>query len=172
MKFRLAILVVVALVASCITLTSGAITTFKAGPFNVSVDIGMPCNDINIKEPTRTETISGNSFTDYYVIICDVALELIRYDEDVFQRNTPFSPDAVRNMILTAGASEDTILVYPREINSKSIAVGSGYIPKYDETVYTAGFIISPKSLCYIYVFGNGTKMVSAMKSIRITEAA
>jgi hypothetical protein len=51
-------------------------------------------------------------------------------------------------------------------------AVGSAYIPKSGKTFYTARYYASPKSLGYIYIIDNETMMISALKTIKVTEAA
>jgi hypothetical protein len=54
------IVMFVASAVFCVILASGTVTTFKTGPFTGSVDLGIPCNDTNIKEPEQTETLSEN----------------------------------------------------------------------------------------------------------------
>jgi len=46
MKIKFFIVMLVILAAYCVTLASGEVTTFKTGPFTVSVDLDMPCNDM------------------------------------------------------------------------------------------------------------------------------
>jgi hypothetical protein len=157
----------------CVTLASGTVNTFKTGPFTGNVDLGMPCDDINISKPVQAEEISGESYTDYNVIMCDALISIRRYDKPtVYPDVNPFV-SGVTSTLLSHGADKDTVMVYPREINSKSGAVGSGYFPKYGSTEYDAGFYVSPpKSYCYIYIMDNETRMISALKTIHITEAA
>lgn len=84
----------------------------------------------------------------------------------------PFGTSSATHNLLNFGADKDTINVYDRKINSPSGAVGSGYISKSDSTLFAAGFYVSPKSLCWIYLKDNQTEMISALKTIHVTEAA
>ena len=168
MKIELVLVVVLA--AFCVTLASG--TTFKTGPFTGSVDLGMPCNHTNISKPVSSETLGGAGYSNYIATICTATIAITRYDNDTFNLTTPFGTSSVTRNLLKIGADKDTLDVYDREINSQSGAVGSGYISKSDLTLYTAGFYVSPKSVCWIYLTGNQTEMISALKTIHVTEAA
>ena len=59
------VVMVMALAVFCITLAYGTVTTFKTGPFSVSVDLGVPCNDTNISKPAQSEWLNGNKDIDY-----------------------------------------------------------------------------------------------------------
>jgi hypothetical protein len=166
------IVFVVIAAAFCVTLASGTVTTFKTGPFTGSVDLGMSCNDNNISKPVHAEEISGESYTDYSMIICDALIELRMYDKATVYSDTNSFVSGVTSTLLRHGADKDSVNVYSREINSKPGAVGSGYLTKYGSTEYDAGFYVSPKSYCYIYIMNNETQMVSALKTIHLTEAA
>jgi hypothetical protein len=173
MKIKFFAFVVVALAAFCVTLASGNVTTFKTWPFTVSVDLGMPCNDVNISKPVQGEEISGESYTDYSAIMCHALISIRKYYQPTAFSNTNLFVSGVTSTLLSHGADKDTIVAYPREINSESGAVGSGYLTKYGSTEYDAGFYVSPpKSYCYIYIMNNETAMVSALKTIHVTEAA
>lgn len=166
------IALVVALMASLCVSASDTTTKFKTGPFTGSVDLGMSCDDINISKPVQGEWLSGLSYTGYDVKMCGVYIEFYRYDNPTLDLNANTFGTSITSSLLSSGANKDTISLYDREINSKSGAVGSGYIPKYDYTKYMAGFYVSPKSYCYISIWDNETKMVSALKTINVTEAA
>jgi hypothetical protein len=165
------IVVVVVVMTSLCVFASDTATTFKTGPFTGSIDLGMLCNDINASKPVQTETLGGDSYTRYVVMICGVEIDLTRYDKDTFESTTTWD-DGVASTLVGSGADKDTIAVYDREINSKPGAVGKGYVPKFEGTLYTAGFYVSPKTKCYITIWDNETKMISAIKSIHIAEAA
>jgi hypothetical protein len=97
-------------------------------------------------------------------------IDLTRYDEDIFDLTDAFDTSVVTSKLLSSGADKDTISVYARKINSKPGAVGSGYIPKSDSTKYIAGFPVSPNSVCWITIWDNKAKMISILKTIKITE--
>jgi hypothetical protein len=170
--FKCFIALVVALMASFCVSASDTTTKFKTGPFTGSVDLGVPCNDTNIIEPRQGETLSGDNYTEYVILMCGVSIILTRYDKDLFDLTTAYgTSDATRNLI-NSGADKDTIVVYDREINSKSGAVGSGYVPRVGAIEYMAFFNISPKSKGYIFIWGNQTAVISALKTIHVTENA
>ena len=146
-------------------------TKFKTGPFTVSVDLGMPCNDINISKPVQDELLSGASYTQYLATTCGAFIQFMRYDTAPGW-SEDFGTSDVRSTLLQMGADKDTIAVNERTISGKSGSVGSGYIPKNDKSFYTAGFYVSPKSVCWIYILGNETEMKSILKTIKVTEAA
>jgi hypothetical protein len=163
-------------------LASGAVTTFKTGPFTVSVDLGMSCNDTNISKPVKTDELSGLSYTTFPVRMCGVAVDLIKYEsKNTFDLTKPFgtltqthllqSPRSMTGTLVQLGVEENTYKYYIREINSEQGVVGFGYIPKYNSTFYVAGFYVSPKSECWIYLKDNQTEMTSALKTIHVKEA-
>ena len=166
------VLLCVVLAAFFVTLASSTVTTFKTGPFTVSVDLGVPCNDTNISKPEASELLSGRSYTVFDVNMCKAHLYLRRYDKDIFDSTTSYSTSSIKSELIRKGADKDTIDLYDRTIDGKSGAAGRGYVPKYDERVYIAGFIVSPKSYCLINLWDNETMMISALKTIHITEAA
>jgi hypothetical protein len=161
----------VALMASLSVSASDTTTKFKTGPFTVSVDLGMQCNDINISKPAPNELLSGDSYTSYSATGCNALIEFIRLDT-LPNWSADFPTDSVRSELLKRGADKDTISLYDRTIDDKSGAVGSGYLPKSEKNLYIAGFYVSPKSVCWIHIYSNETKMISALKTIHVTEAA
>jgi len=169
---KVELVLVVVLAAFCVTLASGTVTTFKTGPFTGSVDLGMPCNHTNISKPVSSEDLGGAGYTNYIATICTATIAITRYDKDIFNLTTPFGTSSVNRNLLKFGADKDAIKVYDREINSQSGAVGSGYISKSGLTLYAAGFYVSPKSVCWIYLKDNETEMISALKTFHVTEAA
>ena len=74
------VVMVVALAAFCVTLASGTATTFKTGPFSISVDLGVPCNDTNISKPAQSEWLNGNRYIDYNTSTCGVSIFLTTTD--------------------------------------------------------------------------------------------
>jgi hypothetical protein len=171
MKIKFSIVMLVILAAFCVTLASGTVTTFKTGPFSVSVDLGTACNDTNISKPVSSEDLGGDSYTVYDVFLCNAQLYINRHDKDTFDLTSAFPTTYIHSDLVINGADKDTIALYDRTIDGKLGAAGSGYVPKIDKTLYEAAFYVSPKSYCYIYVWGNQTMMVSALKTIHITEA-
>lgn len=148
--------------------------SFQTGPFNVSVDLGRPCGDINISKPTQSELLSGDKYVGYVAYVCDVIFSFTKYDKEMFKTNEEFGSDAIAYDILVGiyGADERTLNVAERKIDGRSGAVGSGYVPKYGARIYAAGFILSPKAVGHIILRGNESEMISALKTIHITEAA
>jgi hypothetical protein len=171
-KSKFFVVMVVVLTAFCVTLASGTVTTFKTGPFTVSVDLGELCTDINISKPIPSESIGGDTYTLYKMSGCEVALQIKRYDNLDFDTTSAFGAEGVTKDLLYAGADKDAISIFNREINGMPGAVGSAYIPNSKSTFYTARYYVSPKSLGYIYVQDNETKMISALKTIHVTENA
>ena len=104
--------------------------------------------------------------------MCNIFMFIRKYDKSQFDWTNAFGTQAVTNTLIYGGADKDTINVYDREINSKSGAVGSGYITKSGSTRYIAAFYVSPKSMCYIYIWDNQSMMISALKTINVTETA
>jgi hypothetical protein len=177
MNIKFLAVVVVVLTVFCVTLASSSVTTFKTGPFNVSVDLGISCNDINILKPEKSEMPGGISNTNYQVNMFgnSVSIILTRSDKnayDITKAGTSAMTSAITSAFLKGGADKDTLHVTDREIDSKPGIVGSGYLPQFGSTMYTGVFFTSPKSKCTIGVMGNQTMMASALKTIHVTEAA
>jgi hypothetical protein len=172
MEIKFLVVMFVALAVFCVTLASGTITTFKTGPFNISVDLGMPpCKDINISKPVSTEGISGNSYTKYDVLACGTTIRIMRLNNGITNLTTAFTTGGLNSDLITSGADNSTINLYSRTIDGKFGAVGSGYVPENHVELYHAGFYVSPKSLCWIYVWNNQTMMASVLETIHVTEA-
>ncbi len=165
---------VAVVLASIFSIASASDTTtkFKTGPFMVSVDLGMPCNDTNISKPVSSEDLGGAGYTKYDTRVCGLMISILRADKDKYDLTSSFGTSTISPGLTKSGADKGTIALYDRTIDGKSGAVGSGYVPKSDENLYCAGFYVSPKSFCYIYVWGNETMMISTLKTIHIMEAA
>lgn len=162
-------LFIVAVASFCVS-ASDTTTKFQTGPFTVSVDLGVPCNDVNISKPASTESLGGESYTVYDTSACGVEIWIKRCNKDTF--TTAFPTAAINAVLVQDGADKDTIALYDRTIDGKSGAAGSGYVPKFEKTIYLGAFAISAKSLCYITIWDNQTMMVSALKTIHVKEAA
>ena len=171
MRFKFLVVVVVAFAAFCFALASGTVTTFKTGPFNVSVDLGMPCDDININKPVHGEWSDGTRYTDYTTKVCGDLIILTRTENAYYDLSGKFSTDTVTSDLIDLGADEDTISVYQRKIDGLPGAVGSGYMPEYGVTIYEASYYVSHKAAGHVVIMNNQTKMLSAIKTIHVTEA-
>jgi len=174
---QIELILVAVVLTSFFSIASASSTsnTFKTGPFTVSVDLGTPCNDTNISKPVSSEDLGGNSYTDYDTNLCNAEIWIRQWGKNTthsFDLISPFSTSDINIALMSRGADKDTIELYSRTIDGKPGAAGKGYVPKSDKWRFIAGFYISSKSYCYLYVSGNETKMISALKSIHITEAA
>ena len=161
----------VALAVFCITLAYGTVTTFKTGPFSVSVDLGIPCNDTNISNPAQSEWLNGNRHIDYNMSACGVSIFLTTTDNANNDVNNDFDTGITKNDLLKLGADKETINVSERKINGWPGALGSGYVSKYGLTIYEADFYVNPKTVGHILLDNNETEIVSALKTIHVTEA-
>jgi len=174
---QIELILVAVVLTSIFSIASASDTTtkFKTGPFSVSVDLGMPCNDTNISKPVSSEDLGGNSYTDYDTNLCNAEIWIRQWGKDTtqsFDLISPFSTSDINSGLLGRGADKDTITIFARKIDGKPAAAGKGYVSKFDKWRYIAGFHISSKSYCYIWVWGNETTMISALKTIHVTEAA
>jgi hypothetical protein len=165
------VVMVVALAAFCVTLASGTVTTFKTGPFNVSVDLGVPCNDTNISKPAQSELVNGNRYIDYNTSACGVSISLTKTENANYDLNS-FDTGTTKDDLLKLGADKETINVSERKINGWPGALGSGYVSKYGSTVYEADFYVNPQIVGHILLDNNETEIISALKTIHVTEAA
>ena len=172
LETKLLFFIIVVSVAFCVELASGTTTLFKTGPFTGIVDLGMPCNEIDIQKPVQGEMLIGGNYTNYDVIMCKVWIELTRRDKGTIDLTQPFGTSDITRALLQLGSDKESINVYEREIDSMPGAVGLGYIPEFGSTEYIAGFDVSPTSYCYIYILGNETQMTSLLKAIHISETA
>jgi hypothetical protein len=161
----------VALAVFCITLACGTVTTFKTGPFSVSVDLGIPCNDTNISKTAQSEWLNGNRYIDYNTSACGVSIFLTTTDNANNDVNNDFDTGITKNDLLKLGADKETINVSERKINGWPGAFGSGYVSKYGSTIYEADFYVNPKTVGHILLDNNETEIVSALKTIHVTEA-
>jgi hypothetical protein len=73
----------VALTASFCASASDTTTKFQTGPFNVSVDFGQHCNDINISKPYQEEKQDGTSYTNYIAIACGAMISFVTTDKAI-----------------------------------------------------------------------------------------
>lgn len=164
-------MLLIALMVSFCVSASDTTTKIQTGPFNITFDIGKPCDDVRYYTPEHTETIYGLNYTEYVMNACGIIIDLKRYDTEI---NSALDHElyglAVKSDLISMGADKDAILTFDRLIDGKPGAVGSGYVPKDDMTSYRAGFHASNKTVCIIWVWENETKMVSTLKTIHITE--
>jgi len=172
MKINTKFLMVVALAAFCVTLASGTVTTFKTGPFNVSVDLGVPCNDTIISKPVQSEWLNGNRHIDYNTSTCGVSIFLTTTDNANYDLNSGFDTGVTKDDLLKLGADKETINVSERKINGWPGAVGSGHVSKYGTTIYEADFYVNPQTVGRILLDNNETEIISALNTIHVTEAA
>ena len=170
---QIEVILVAVTLASIFSIASASDTTtkFQTGPFTVSVDLGTSCNDTNISKPVSSENLGGDSYTDYRANLCGVDIGFRRWDKDTIDLTSAFPTSKINTALLESGVDKDTIDLYSCTIDGKPGAVGKGYAPKLDKMDYAAAFHVSRKSFCYIYVWDNETMMISALKSIHITEA-
>jgi hypothetical protein len=161
-------LVVVLMASSCVS-ASNTTTKFQTGPFSVSIDLGESCNDINISEPAHNEWLDGTAYTSYIVELCGALVSFTTTDNTNNDLNTPFGTDSISHDLIELGADKDTISVYNREINGMPGAVGSGYMPKYGTNAYSASYYVSKDTVGHIFVWGNESKIKTALKTIHVT---
>jgi len=165
------VVMIVALAAFCATLASGTVTTFKTGPFSISVDLGVPCNDTNISKPAQNEWLNGNRDIDYNMSACGVSIFLTTTGNANYDVNSAFDTDVTKSDLLKLGADKETINVSERKINSWPGALGSGHVSKYGSTIYEADFYVNPQTVGRILLDNNETEILSALKTIHVTEA-
>ena len=166
--------VVVVLSSPSIAATSNT-TKFDAGPFNCSLDLNAPCHDIIISEPIHKEMMDGTGYVDYPVELCGVSISFTRYNKsNVFDVEKGVSTQSIFGDLISLGVDMNTIQLYPRIIDGRSGATGSASVTRLNSDVYDASYIISPRSVCRITVWGanNYKKMVSVLNTIHTTEAA
>jgi hypothetical protein len=165
-------LVAVAMASFCVS-ASDTTTKFQTGPFTVSVDLGVPCTDVNISKPVSSEDLGGNSYTDYDTHMCKAQIWIRQWDKEArhsFDLNEAIFKSPVKIDLIRLGVDKDTIMLYDRTIDGRPGVAGRGYVPKSDELLCIAALPISTKSYCYIRVWGNETMMISALKTIHVTE--
>jgi len=167
--------VVVVLSSPSIAATSNTTAKFDAGPFNCSVDLNTPCHDIIIGKPVHKEMMDGTGYVNYPVEICGVSISFTRYNKsNVFDVKTGVSTQSIFGDLISFSVDMNTIQLYPRIIDGRNGATGSASVTRLNSDVYDASYIISPRSVCRITVWGanNYKKMVSVMNTIHTTEAS
>jgi len=148
--------------------------TFDAGPFNGTIDLGMNCSDINIARPIHNELLDGTGYDRFVANICGVFISLTHYNKSIFNLEKGVSTDSIFGDLISLSSDMKTIQVYKRVIDGRNGAAGSATVPRYNSDVYDASYLISPRSVCRITVWGasNNKKMISALDSIHIKEKA
>lgn len=175
MKIAWFVALVVVLSFPSIAATSNTTTKFDAGPFNCSVDLNTPCHDITIGNPVHKEMLDGTGYVNYPVEICGVSISFTRYNKsNVFDVEKGVSTQSIFGDLISFGVDMSTIQLYPRIIDGRNGATGSASVTRLNSDVYDASYIISPRSLCRITVWGanNYEKMVSVLNTIHTTEAS
>jgi hypothetical protein len=168
------IVLVIEIMASVSACASDTTTTFQTGPFSGSIDLGVPCDKLDIRAPIQSELLTGERFTDYKISLCNGSLVILtfkKYDPLGFVFAGDYGTDSIQSDLLRLGTDKDTITVFERKIDGKPGAVGSGYVPERGFDVYLAGFFASSDTTCNIMA-NNYTVMISALKTIKATEAA
>lgn len=165
------VLVIVAMTSMCVS-ASDTTTKFKTGSFTVSVDLGESCNDIDISEPSNGEWLDGTAYTNYIAMLCGSMVSFVTTDNADYDLTGSYGTESTRSNLITMGADKDTINVYNRKIDGIPGAVGSGYISEKGYTMYMANYYVSTDTTGLIVVRDNQTKMISALKTIHVTEAA
>lgn len=175
MKIAWFVALMVVLSSPSIAATSNTTTKFDAGPFNCSVDLNTPCHDITIGNPVHKEMLDGTGYVNYPVEICGVSISFTRYNKsNVFDVEKGVSTQSIFGDLISFGVDMSTIQLYPRIIDGRNGATGSASVTRLNSDVYDASYIISPRSLCRITVWGanNYEKMVSVLNTIHTTEAS
>jgi hypothetical protein len=166
---------VVVLSSLSIAATSNTTTKFDAGPFSCSVDLNISCHDIIIGKPIHKEMMDGTDYIDYPVEICGVSISFTRYNKsNVFDVEKGVSTQSIFGDLISFGVDMNTIQLYPRIIDGRNGATGSASVTRLNSDVYDASYIISPRSVCHITVWGanNYNKMVSVLNTIHTKEAS
>ncbi len=164
-------LFVAALLCFSTASASNNVTAFKTGPFNVSVDLGGPCDNVNISKPVVSHTLSGQSYTDYAATACGVYFEFVKYDNPIITPDKDYASD-VKNSLLSVGADTNSVQTTARQIDGKPGAIGAGYVPKTGLTPYLAAFYVSSDTIGHIAAINNQNEIIYALKTIHITETA
>jgi hypothetical protein len=152
-------------------------TTFKTGPSTVSLNLGQPCDNITIINPKQDETLTGEKYTTYGANMCGgVIISFMEFDKDPLSglnvgkdTQSAVLVEAVTNNLIGLGSDVSTINAFPREIDGKPAAIGSGYDPKYRIYTYDARFMPKPRTICDIIVIGNESMIKSLMRTIHVT---
>jgi hypothetical protein len=167
---------VVSVLLSSFSIVSASNTnvTFDAGPFNGTIDLGMNCSDINIARPIHNELLDGTGYDRFVAKICGVSISLTHYNKSIFNQEIGVSTDSIFGDLISLSSDMKTIQVYKCVIDGRNGAAGSATVPRYNSDVYDASYLISPRSVCRITVWGasNNKKMMSALDIIHIKEKA
>ena len=164
-------LIIVAMTPFCVS-ASDTTTKFQTGPFTVTVDLGVPCTDVNISKPESSELLSGDKYTDYDVNMCNVYLSFTRYDKPLLDVTSVMAKEGVERTLMMNGCDKDVISLNSREINKMPGIVGEGYNSELGRTLYMARYYISSYTFGDIQIWDNETRMISVLKTIHVTEAA
>jgi hypothetical protein len=148
--------------------------TFNAGPFNGSIDLGMNCSDVNIAQPIHSELLDGTGYDHFDINICGVSILLTHYNKSVYNLDKGVSTKSIFGDLISLSVDAKTIQLYNRVIDGRNGAAGSATVPRYNSDVFDASYLISPRSVCRITVWGasNNNKMKSALNTIHIRERA
>jgi hypothetical protein len=164
--------IIVFLASFSIVSASNTNVTFNAGPFNGSIDLGMNCSDVNIAQPIHSELLDGTGYDRFDVNICGVSISLTHYNKSFFNLDKGVSTGSIFGNLISLSADAKTIQLYNRIIDGRNGAAGSATVPRYNSDVYDASYLISPRSICRITVWGasSSNKMISAMNTIQVRE--
>jgi hypothetical protein len=148
--------------------------TFNAGPFNGSIDLGMNCSDVTVARPIHSELPDGTGYDRFDVNICGVSILLTHYNRSVFNMDKGVSTQSIFGDLISLSADTKTIQLYDRVIDGQDGAAGSATVPRFNSDVYDASYLISPRSVCRITVWGasNSNMMKSALDTIHVREKA
>jgi len=155
------------MISSLASATTSNKTTFEAGQFIGSIDIGRPCK-IAIQEPYDSTDLDGTNNTIYNIYCNDtIFIQLQIYDNGIYS----LDPKSIRISLIEEGADKDTILINERKIDDKKGYAASGYIPKKDLKIYRAGYPISTQSACWIGTWKNDkADFLATLNSIHVEE--
>lgn len=146
---------------------------FQTGPFNGTVDFGLPCPNLEILPPENSEMISGLNYTTYIINSHEGGFFFFnRFNEtDVPQNFAYLIGMAAVSDLLDHGAEKDSILVFNRSVSGRSGVVASGYVPHEDMVLYQATFFVSNNTVGHITVWENETMMSSILRSLKVSES-
>lgn len=118
--------------------------------------------------------MDGTGYINYPVEICGVSISFTRYNKsNVFDVEKGVSTQSIFGDLISLSVDISTIQLYPRIIDGRNGATGSASVTRLNSDVYDASYVISPRSVCRITVWGanNYKKMVSVLDTIHTTEA-
>ncbi len=170
LRYSIVLIIMALAYFSVASSSSNTTVTFETGPFTGSVDLGEPCNDIKVEEPTHTEGRDGTIQTDCFINACGSTVLLSKYAYVKYDMKSGFSADDAAADLAATGADKDTIQISEHEINGHPGIVVTGYLPERNATMYIAGFYVSPSASGKILVWDNESKMEMAIKTINVME--